>query len=337
MPQALTSLKYFYEDAPEYHVMTAGSLLGVALHAETSFPTGKVEFLNLYPLSFGEFLNALDQHPLNDLIKSSNWSMIKRFSEVLSTHLRWYYLVGGMPEVVGDFALNQDFKRVKQIQSDILNAYEQDFSKHAPIREVPRIRMVWNSIPSQLAKDNKKFIYGQLRSGARSKDYELAIQWLIDSGLAHRVTHVAKANVPLKAYEEAAYFKLYMLDVGLLSALSNLNAQTVIEKHRLFTEFKGALTEQFVMQELLHNNNNIHYWTSKASAELDFLIEYQNQIIPIEVKAEENLQSKSLKVFRDKYNPDTCFRFSMSHYRNESWLINIPLYAVGEFLNEPNK
>lgn len=204
VPQALTSLKYFYEDAPEYHVMTAGSLLGVALHAETSFPTGKVEFMNLYPLSFGEFLNALDQHPLNDLITSNNWSMIKRFSEVLSTHLRWYYLVGGMPEVVEEFALNRDFKRVKQIQSDILNAYEQDFSKHAPIREVPRIRMVWNSIPSQLAKDNKKFIYGQLRSGARSKDYELAIQWLIDSGLAHRVTHVAKANVPLKAYEEAA-------------------------------------------------------------------------------------------------------------------------------------
>lgn len=331
IPLALTALKYFYEDAPEYHVVAAGSLLGVALHANTSFPVGKVAFLDLYPLRFGEFLQALNENELYQLIASAKWKMLNRFSDKLRTYLRWYYLVGGMPEAVSYFCESRDFNGVRNIQKDILKAYEQDFSKHAPVKDVPRIRMVWNSIPSQLAKENKKFIYGLLRTGARAKEFELSIQWLMDCGLVHKVTHVAKGHAPLKAYEDGHIFKLFLLDVGLLSALSDLHPNTVIEKSKVFTEFKGALTEQFVLQELQHTGKSIHYWSSASTAEIDFLLEREGEVIPIEVKVEENLKSKSLRVFQNKFSNERCYRLSMSAHREESWLTNIPLFAVEAF------
>ncbi len=329
---AITSLKYFYENAPEYHVIAAGSLLGVALHQQTSFPVGKIEFLDLYPLSFYEFLEAKDQKNLLSLLINKNWDIIKTFKQKYIQLLRQYYYVGGMPEAVNALCNNNDFNEVREIQNRILQAYEQDFSKHAPIEIVPKIRMLWNSIPAQLAKENRKFIYGIIKKGARAKDYEIAIAWLIDCGLIHKVSRISKPAIPIKAYADFNAFKLFLVDIGLMSAMGNIDAKTLLKGNVIFEEFKGAITEQFVLQQLVTIKEfNVYYWSAeKSTAEIDFVIQYQNKVIPIEVKAEENLQAKSLKIYCQKYKPNQAIRTSMSDYRKENWLTNVPLYAINE-------
>ncbi len=332
---AITSLKYFCEDTSQYHIIAAGSLLGVAMHRHYSFPVGKVEFLDLYPLSFMEFLIALEKQPLLDLIRTNDWRLIKDFKEKYIYLLRVYYYIGGMPEAVLSFKTQNDFNEVRAIQKRILSAYEQDFSKHATGEIVPRIRMLWNSIPSQLAKENKKFIYGVVKKGSRAKDYELALSWLIDCGLVHKVCRAKKPGIPLKAYEDYGAFKLFAVDVGILGAMGDIDVRTLLEGNTIFEEFKGALTEQYVLQQLLTIKNMvIYYWSAERSqAEIDFLIQYDGNIIPIEVKAEENLQSKSLKSFNQKYAPSIALRASMSDYRREEWMTNLPLYTISEIVN----
>ena len=329
-PKALTSLKYFYENAPDYQIIAAGSLLGVALHHGTSFPVGKVDFLDLYPLSFCEFLNAIGKENLVELLYSGDFDLANVFKNDYIDRLKEYYYVGGMPEAVANFADSIDYNVVREIQQKILTAYELDFSKHAPASEVPRIRMVWNSIPSQLAKENKKFIYGQLREGARARDFELALLWLSDCGLIHKISRVAKPGMPLKAYEDMKAFKLYMLDVGLLSCASEIDAVSLLKGNSVFTEFKGALTEQYVCQQLIALKNlPTYYWTNESGgAEVDFVIQQRGRVIPLEVKAEINLQAKSLKVYRDKFKPELSIRSSMVEYKLEEWLLNLPLWAI---------
>jgi len=329
---AITSLKYFYENAPQYHIISAGSLLGVALHQKISFPVGKVEFLELYPLCFFEFLLAMEQKQLLELLNNKDWPLIKSFKEKYIQYLRQYYYIGGMPEVICTFKNKNNFQEVRDIQKQILSAYEQDFSKHAPNEIVPRIRMLWNSIPTQLAKENKKFIYKIVKSGARAKDYELALSWLIDCGLAYKHTRSLKPGIPLKAYEDYNAFKLFVVDVGLLAAMGDIDVKTLLDGNLIFEEFKGALTEQYVLQQLITISDiAIHYWSAERSAsEIDFMVQYSGVVIPIEVKAEENLQAKSLKAFCQKYSPSLAIRTSMSDYRKETWLTNIPLYAIGK-------
>ncbi len=331
VPKALTSLKYFNENAPQYHIVCAGSLLGVALHQGTSFPVGKVEFIDLYPLSFQEFMLAMGKEQYIKLLDSSDYSMVTTFRQEYIDLLKQYYYVGGMPEVVYNFSANKDFNEVREIQGRILDAYEQDFSKHAPHDVVPRIRMLWNSIPSQLTKENKKFIYGLIKEGARAKEYEMALLWLTDCGLVHMVNRVTAPSLPLKAYEDLKAFKLFLLDVGLLSCMVRLRQDVLLDRNELFKEFKGALTEQYVLQQLKTLKNiNTYYWTNdRNSAEVDFLIDNGENVIPMEVKAEVNLQAKSLKTFREKFNPKISLRTSMADYKKEDWLINLPLYAIG--------
>lgn len=328
----LTSLKYFQENAPEYHVICAGSLLGVALSGHTSFPVGKVEFLDLYPLSFTEFMEAMQENSLLALLQRKEWAIIKNFKTRFIELLRQYYYVGGMPEAVLSFSEKRDFREVRDIQKRILIAYEQDFSKHAPNSIVPRIRMLWNSIPSQLAKENKKFIYGSIKEGARAKEYELAMSWLIDCGLIHKISRVTKPALPLKAYEDFSAFKLFIVDVGLLGAMGDLDVRTLLEGVAIFEEFKGAMTEQYVLQQLITQNDiAIFYWAAdNAKSEVDFLVQAAGQVIPIEVKAEENLHAKSLRAYYQKYHPQIAIRTSMSDFRKEEWMINLPLYAISE-------
>ncbi len=329
---AITSLKYFCENAPQYHIIAAGSLLGVALHSHTSFPVGKVEFLDLYPLSFSEFLLACNQKPLLDLLQGKDWILIKSFKDKYIQLLRQYYYVGGMPEVVLTYTQTNDFKEVRIIQKQILNSYDQDFSKHAPNEIVPRIKMLWNSIPAQLSKENKKFIYGAVKQGSRAKDYELALSWLTDSGLVYKITRVSKPDIPLVAYEDMNAFKLFVVDVGLLCAMGDLDVKTLIDGNRIFEEFKGSLTEQYILQQLkVISDMVIRYWTSDtAKSELDFLLQYEGRVIPVEVKAEENLHAKSLRMYCQKYSPKIAIRTSMSDFRKEDWLTNVPLYAIAE-------
>lgn len=334
-PKALSSLKYFYENAPEYHIICAGSLLGLALHNGTSFPVGKVEFMKLSPLSFREFLLALSLDSYVSLLDSHDFHMIHTFSLSFIDALKQYYFVGGMPEAVLHFSLYKDTVEVRNIQSRILSAYEQDFSKHAPYDVVPRIRMLWQSIPSQLAKENKKFIYGLIRDGARAKEYEAALLWLSDCGLIHKVHRVNTPHIPLKAYQDLKAFKIYLLDIGLLGCMAGLRANTILDGNALFTEFKGALTEQFVLQQLIANSTiSLYYYTNdRGSAEVDFVIDNGEDILPVEVKAETNLKAKSLRYYNEKYQPSTCIRLSMSEYKKENWLVNIPLYAVSELVD----
>lgn len=330
VPKALTSLKYFNEDAPQYHIVCAGSLLGVALHQGTSFPVGKVEFLDLYPLSFFEFMMAMGKEQYVELLQKGDFDMATAFKQDYIDLLKHYYYVGGMPEVVQSFADNHDFNEVREIQQRILAAYEQDFSKHAPNDAVPRIRMLWNSIPAQLAKENKKFIYGLIKEGARAKEYELAMLWLTDCGLVHKVHRVTVPNLPLKAYEDLKAFKLFLVDVGLLSCMVGLRQDVLLDGNELFKEFKGALTEQYVLQQLKTIKGlNIYYWTAeRGTAEVDFVIDNGSDVIPVEVKAEVNLQAKSLKVYREKFQPKLSIRTSMADYKKEDWLLNLPLWAV---------
>lgn len=330
VPRALASLKYFYEDAPQYHVICAGSLLGVALHKGTSFPVGKVDFLQLYPLSFTEYLMATGKERYASLLETKDTSMITAFKQTFIDELKYYYFIGGMPEVVLRFSENKDFNEVREVQRRILDAYEQDFSKHAPNEIVPKIRMIWNSIPSQLAKENKKFLYGLVREGGRAKEYETAIMWLNDCGLIHKVSRVKTPNLPLKAYEDMKAFKLFLLDVGLLGCMVGLHQQLLLDGNNLFIEFKGALTEQFVLQQLLTvpGLNTFYHTNDRGTCEIDFLLDTGTQVIPLEVKAEENLHAKSLKTFREKYNPELSIRTSMSDYRQQEWLLNLPLYMI---------
>lgn len=332
VPQALSSLKYFCEDAPQYQIICAGSLLGVALHQGTSFPVGKVEFLDLYPLSYFEFLMAMGKKQHVELLQKNDFDMASTFRQDYVDLLKYYYYVGGMPEAVQAFADNRDFNEVREIQQRILDAYEQDFSKHAPYEVVPRIRMLWNSIPAQLAKENKKFIYGLIKEGARAKEYELAMLWLTDCGLVHKVQRVTAPGLPLKAYEDLKAFKLFLADVGLLSCMTGLRQDVLLDGNKLFKEFKGALTEQYVLQQLKTVRElNIYYWTNeRGMAEVDFVVDNGCDVIPIEVKAETNLQAKSLKSYREKFQPKLSVRTSMSDYKRQDWLLNLPLWAIGE-------
>lgn len=330
-PKALTALKYFYENANQYHIVAAGSLLGVAMHEGTSFPVGKVDFIDLYPLNFYEFLEALGEKEILELITNNDINLIIIFKEKIKDYLKQYLYIGGMPEVVYSYSQNKDFDEVRNKQNRLLEAYEQDFSKHAPNNIVPRIRQLWNNIPTQLAKENKKFIYGLIKQGARAKEYELALSWLIDCGLVYQVNRVKDCKIPLSAYQDFNAFKLYLLDVGLLCAMAKIDSRTIIEGNEIFIEFKGSLAEQFVLTEVKTNiDTPIFYWSSEGgTAELDYIIQLNGNNIPIEVKANENLQAKSLKVFVNKYNTKINVRTSMSDYRKEDWLINIPLYLIG--------
>lgn len=332
VPRALAALKYFCEDAPQYHIVCAGSLLGIALHRGTSFPVGKVDFLKLYPLSFQEFLMAIGKKQFSELLDQQDFSMITSFRETYADALKQYYFVGGMPEAVESFAENQDFNEVRQIQKRILAAYEQDFSKYAPNEVVPRLRMLWNSIPAQLAKENKKFIYGLVREGARAKDYETALLWLSDCGLVHRVSRVNAPGIPLRAYEDMKAFKLFVLDVGLLGCMTGLHQRTLLDGNALFVEFKGALTEQYVCQQLktLADLELCYYTNDRGSCEVDFVVDTGGRVMPLEVKAETNLRAKSLKTYREKFSPELAIRTSMADYRKEDGLVNLPLYAIGQ-------
>lgn len=330
VPKALASLKYFYENAPQYHIVCAGSLLGIALHQGTSFPVGKVDFLKLYPLSFSEFLMATGNERFAKLLKKQDFEMITNFKQTYIDALKQYYFVGGMPEAVQSFVESKDFNEVRTIQKRILAAYEQDFSKHAPNEIVPKIRMLWNSIPSQLARENKKFIYGLVREGSRAREYETAIMWLSDCGLVHKVSRVNAAGIPLKAYEDLKAFKLFIVDVGLLGCITGLHQRTLLDGDDLFVEFKGALTEQYVCQQLKTIEDlGVYYYTNdRGSCEIDFVIDTGEQIIPIEVKAETNLRAKSLKTYRERFEPELSVRTSMADYKKEDWLLNLPLYAI---------
>ncbi len=328
--KGITSLKYFCENAPQYHIIAAGSLLGMGLHSNQSFPVGKVDFMDLRPLSFNEFLLSQNESALVDALKAKKWDIITIFADKLKEYLRYYFYVGGMPEVVDAFVQTKDWELVRRIQNRLLISYEGDFSKHAPVDIVPRIRMVWNSIPSQLAKENKKFVYGVIKEGARAKDFELAIQWLTDCGLLLKSHRVSKPGIPLSAYQDLSVFKLFLHDVGLLGAMSMLNVKTIIEGNEIFTEFKGALTEQFVMQQLrLYSDRYIGYWTNERStSEVDFVIQDGDRVIPIEVKSGENTKARSFKLFCEKYAPSNAIRTSLTDYREESWMTNLPLYAI---------
>lgn len=337
-PRGLTALKYFCENAPQYHLMSAGSLLGVALHQGSSFPVGKVDFVDLYPMTFPEFLLALGQDKLLKLLVSKDWTLISLFKEQLIDLLRQYYFVGGMPEAVASYTKEKNLERVRSIQKSILSAYDQDFSKHAPVSEVPRIRMIWNSIPAQLAKENKKFVYGLIKEGARAREFELAIGWLVDCGLVYKIQRIKKAAMPLKIYEDFSAFKLYMLDCGLLGAMTEAPIAMMLVDNKVFSELKGMFTEQYVLQQFVaDHSNSIYYWSSERSdGELDFVVQRQERILPIEVKAEENLHAKSLRSFVGRHPDLIGLRFSMSNYREEEWMTNIPLYATSCLLFDTN-
>lgn len=330
VPKALTSLKYFNENAPQYAIVAAGSLLGVALRQGTSFPVGKADFLDLYPLDFREFLDAMKHQQLNELIGDRDVDMITSFRETYMDLLKQYYYIGGMPAAVMAYLDTHNFDEVRRIQKNLLAFYDQDFSKHAPIRIMPRMRMIWNAIPTQLAKENRKFVYSQVQKGARAKEFELAIQWLEDCGLLTKVYRITKPDIPLNGYMDAQSFKLYILDVGLLGAMGDLDPKTLIEGSSIFEEFKGSLTEQYVLQQLVSDLGlrAFYHTTENSTGEVDFLVQKGGNVIPIEVKGAENLKSRSLRAYCDKYAPRYAIRTSLSNFRKETWLVNIPLYAI---------
>lgn len=328
--RGLASLKYFCEKAPEYHVAVAGSLLGITLHEGTSFPVGKVDMLYMYPMDFEEFLLAMGKEQLVELLRNNSWAALTPLRGMLTELLRQYYFVGGMPEAVKTYVERGDIWEVRSIHSKIIDAYRNDMSKHVPKQQVQRINMVWNSIPSQLARDNKKFIYGALRKGARANDFEIAIQWLVDSGLVHKVHRISKPVVPLKFYEDMSSFKLFLLDCGLLGALSETPPEQILIGDNVFEEYKGAFTENYVLQQLksLPRTFVYYYSNDNSTLEIDFVVQHEAHVIPIEVKAEENLRAKSLRQFVTDNSGLYGVRFSMSDYREQDWLTNVPLWAV---------
>ena len=329
-PRALTSLKYFRENAPQYDIMVAGSLLGVACHEGTGFPVGKVSFLNLYPLSFKEFLLAMNEKRFVELLDKNDFKTIKLFNNKYEKLLKQYCYIGGMPEVVENFIENKDFLIVRELQKEILSAYEEDFTKHIPENTVAKIRLLWKSIPAQLSKENKKFIYGAAKEGARARDFEAALSWLIDSGLIYRVNKISKPDVPIMAYEDFSAFKLFVLDVGLLCAMTNLELKTIIDGNRIFEEFKGAIAEQYILQQFKTIKDlPVFYWSNETSrSEIDFIIQIDSNVVPVEVKAQKNLQAKSLKVYMEKFKPEYAIRTSMSDYNKTDNLIDMPLYSI---------
>jgi len=334
-PKALTSLKYFQENAPHYPILAAGSLLGVAIHQGVSFPVGKVDFLQLKPFDFIEFLQVTNNEKWARLLEEGDWGLQEVMSQQIIQLLKQYLLVGGMPEVVVNFGKTGDLEQVRAIQESILLAYENDFSKHAPIDQLPRIRLVWRSIVGQLAKENSKFVYSVLRKGSRAKDFELAIEWLKDAGLVYKVTRVNKSSWPLEAYAIWDDFKLYLHDCGLLGAMALLPPAIILDENRLFTEFKGILSEQFSVQQLVSQNLPLYYWRPQnAEAEVDFLLPLKNQIIPLEIKSSENVRSRSLSVYAKTYEPKICVRASLLPYRHQQWLENIPLFSLGPWLQK---
>lgn len=328
--RGLASLKYFCEKAPEYHVAVAGSLLGITLHEGTSFPVGKVDMLYMYPMDFEEFMLAMGKEQLVELLRNNSWATLTPLRGMLTELLRQYYFVGGMPEAVKAYVGRGDIWEVRSIHSKIIDAYRNDMSKHVPKQQVQRINMVWNSIPSQLARDNKKFIYGALRKGARANDFEIAIQWLVDSGLVHKVHRISKPVVPLKFYEDMVSFKLFLLDCGLLGALSETPPEQILIGDNVFEEYKGAFTENYVLQQLksLPSTFVYYYSNDNSTLEIDFVVQHEAHVIPIEVKAEENLRAKSLRQFVTDNSGLHGVRFSMSDYREQDWLTNVPLWAV---------
>lgn len=332
-PTVLNSLKYFCEDAPQYHVAVAGSLLGISLHSGISFPVGKVDMIKMYPMTFIEFLMAINEETLVDVLDSGNISVIDSLSLRFIDCLRQYYYVGGMPAAVLEYSQSKNLQEVRNIQKQILFDYQRDFSKHAPSQEVPRINMVWESIPSQLAKENKKFIFGVLKKGARAAEFEIAIQWLIDAGLVYKVNRVTAPLMPLKFYEEMSVFKLFVLDIGLMGAMVDAPAECILVTDDLFKEYKGAFTELFVLTQLVSYNMPIYYFSSNDSrVEIDFIVQHGASVIPIEVKAEENVHAKSLRTFIGKYSGLKGLRLSMKAFQDQGWMENKPLYAVGNWI-----
>ncbi|MBR1523965.1 MAG: ATP-binding protein [Lachnospiraceae bacterium] len=332
IPDGLTSLKYFCENAPEYHIAVAGSLLGIGIHEGTGFPVGKVDEINLYPMTFAEFINALGKRELAKQMTEHRWSELSTLSHTFIELLRQYYYVGGMPAVVDSFSRKQDIQEVRVLQKQILTDYRRDFSKHIPKDILPKVNLVWDSIPSQLAKENKKFIYSAVKKGARAKDFENAIQWLADAGLVIKVSRIRKIEKPLKFYEDFDAFKLFLLDMGLMGAMTEVSPKDVLVNNKAFSEYKGAFTEQYVLQELSTLENNIYYYSKDSSTlEVDFVIQ-KNEVYPIEVKAEENVRSKSLRVIYESNNSLRPCRFSMNDYREQEWMVNVPLYLAREWI-----
>ena len=332
IPKAITSLKFFYEQASEYHIICAGSLLGVSLHKDISFPVGKVNFLNLYPLSFTEFLLAVEKEQQANLINDlkQDPQILKAFSSEFTEYLKYYFYIGGMPEVVSTWIETKDFSEVRRVQKELLETYANDVSKHTSSEMANKIKQVWDSVPSQLAKENKKFLYSVVKESARAREYENAINWLKNAGLLVKIHRVNKPGLPAKAYEDLDSFKIFIIDTGLLCSMTNLSAKALLEGNTLFTEFKGALTEQYVCQQMLSELKvEPFYWSAKDStAEIDFIFQNDDEIVPVEVKAEINLQAKSFKVYRDTYNPKTAFRFSLSEFIDHGILKDIPLYDL---------
>ncbi len=330
-PKALTSLKYFCENAPEIAVAAAGSLLGITFHEGTGYPVGKVDMLNLFPLNFREFLDASGNSMLREIIDLGDEQLLGSFAVKFEELLKQYYFVGGMPEAVVTFIESNDLDTVRSVQDGILFGYERDISKHMGITGAEHALSAWRSLPAHLGQENKKFIFGHIREGARARDYRSAITWLTRAGIAVGVPRVSKPGVPLSAYADESVFKLFACDVGLLAALSRLNASSIVDGNALFTEFKGALTEQYVCQQLISDCGlNPYYWSAENSrGEVDFLVQYGNRTYPIEVKAEENLKSKSLWAFSERYSETVPRRFSLSGFRDQGWMYNVPLYAIG--------
>lgn len=333
-PHAITSLKYFAENAPDYHVIAAGSLLGIELHQGESFPVGKVEFLSLYPMNFTEFVMAMGENNLANILDSQDWSMITMFAPKFQELLKYYYYVGGMPEAVMCFTQTHNWNEVRTIQKAILSSYKRDMSKHAPSEIVPRIADLWKSLPAQLSKENKKFVYGVVREGARAREYEIALQWLLNAGLIYKVYNVKAPRLPLVSYEDRSAFKIFVLDVGLLGAMSSLKASTIVEGNSIFTEFKGALTEQYVLQQLILRYEPYYYSKANSTQEIDFLLQDdEDDVVPLEVKAETNVKAKSLRLFVSENNIKKAYRISMNDYKQEEWVTNVPLYAIDSVLS----
>lgn len=333
-PVVLNSLKYFCELAPEYHVAVAGSLLGISLHSGISFPVGKIDMIKMYPMTFVEFLMAIGQEPLARLMLDGDWETINVLSGQLTDCLRQYYYVGGMPAVVLEYVTTGNLLTVREKQKQTLFDYRRDFSKHAPRQQIPRINMVWDNIPGQLAKDNQKFIYGALKRGGRAAEFELAIQWLIDAGLVYRVHRATAPLKPLKFYEDVSAFKLFMLDVGLMGAMADVDSKDILVGDSMLREYKGAFTELYVLTQLMPFDMPTYYYSANDSRiEIDFLVQHAGRVIPIEVKAEENVKSKSLKTYIEKHPQLRGLRISMLPYRQEEWMDNLPLYAVSTYFH----
>lgn len=329
-PNALNSLKYFCEMAPNQHIVAAGSLLGVKLAHMKGFPVGKVQFLTLYPLSFLEFLEALNEVRLKQFIDELETiePLPPNLHEKLVMHFKEYLFVGGLPEAVAEYIASQNVSKVREIQTAILNAYSLDFAKHAPKEHIMKINQVWNAIPNQLARENKKFIYSAIREGSRAKEFEVALQWLVEAGLIYKVQLISTPKIPLSAYANMNAFKIYLVDVGLLGAMAHLSAKTLLQENELFQEFRGALTENYVAQELVHSQYLLFYWTSEGKAEIDFILQHDDQIYPLEVKSGNSSKKKSLKVYEETYHPQILVRCSPMNLKKDGNILNCPLYLI---------